>query len=395
LQHSTKNIIILIIWSSIVYTIVSFCNEYNKNINILNKNQSTNTTHKKTFSFTKQEIKNIENYFDKKYKYQRFNGTVLIGQKDSILFQKNYGYSNYKSRSLINNNSIFQLASVSKQITAVAILQLYQKGLLNINDSIQKFIPSFPYKNITIQQLLTHRSGLPNYHYFYQYIPTTYDTILNNNDVINEMITKKPKAYYTPNKRYLYSNTGYAILAYIVETVANTSFNKYIHKNIFTPLKMYNSFTYIDILSGKKENTTGYLRRWKPAEYNYLDGVMGDKGIFCSAKDLFKWDQGLYTGKIINTDTLKLAFRPLGKPKRFKSNYGFGWRMYNKDSIKILYHAGWWHGYRSLLMRIEQDSTTIIVLRNRSKGSSISYKKIVNIIYSNNTNDSNPSNISK
>jgi CubicO group peptidase (beta-lactamase class C family) len=376
-----KNIIVFTVWIGIVYAVISFCITRNDEKTAINT-ESVKLQHS-VFSFTEQQKKDIETYFDRKHKYQGFNGTVLIGQKDSIFFSKNYGYADYKLKTHIDNNSVFQLASVSKQFTAVAILQLYQKGLLNIDDTIQKYIHLFPYKGVTIQQLLTHRSGLPNYHYFFQHIPTTYDTILTNRDVITEMINKVPKAYYTPNRRYLYSNTGYAILAYIVERITGMTFNEYIHRYIFSPLNMNDSFTYIDILSGRKENTTGYLRRWKPAEYNYLDGVMGDKGVYCSAGDLFKWDQGLYTGKIINTDTLALAFRPLGKPKRFKSNYGFGWRMYNhgKTPTKILYHAGWWHGYRSLLMRVEQDSTTVIVLRNRSKGSSISYKQIIRILY--------------
>ena len=149
---------------------------------------------------------------------------------------------------------------------------------------------------------------------------------------------------------------------------------------------MNESVTYSDMKLGVEVNTTGYLRRWRQAEYNYLDGVLGDKGIYCSAIDLFKWDQGLYSGKIINIDTLNLAFQPLGKPQHFKSNYGYGWRMYNwgDNSPKILFHAGWWHGYRSLLMRITSDSTTIIVLKNRSKGASISSKKLLQILYPNN-----------
>ena len=105
--------------------------------------------------------------------------------------------------------------------------------------------------------------------------------------------------------------------------------------------------------------------------------------MFCSANDLFKWDQGLYSNIIIDNNTLKLAFKPVGKPKFFKSNYGYGWRMYHwgNDSIKVLFHSGWWHGYKSLLMRIQQDSTTIIVLKNRSKGASIGSKSLMQILY--------------
>lgn len=335
------------------------------------------------FNYTKNQKNELEAKFKLLNCKNGFNGAVLVGQKDSIFYQGIYGYANFTSRDSLNNNSSFQLASVSKQFTAVAVLQLYEKGLLNLNDSIQRFIPDFPYKGITIHQLLTHRSGLPNYHYFLQHIPTTSDTIISNMDLVDEMIENHPKTYYPPNRRYHYSNTGYALLAAIVEIISEEPFNDYVQNHIFKPLDMNNSFAY----RGKctkvfKNKTIGYLKRRKPAEDNYLDGVLGDKGIYCSAEDLFKWDQGLYKNIIINADTLKHAFEPMGKPHYFKSNYGYGWRMFNwDDSTKILFHAGWWHGYRSLLLRIPRDTATIIVLKNRSSGPQISTKSLLNILY--------------
>lgn len=336
------------------------------------------------FSFNQQQKEDLQAYFGLKHKNQGFNGVVLIGQKDSVFYEQAFGYANYKEKDTLDLNSVFQLASVSKQFTAVAILQLFEKGRLKLTDSIQIFFPDFPYEGITVHQLLCHRSGLPNYHYFLQHIPTTCDTMLYAKNVVEEMTQKFPEAYYKPNQRYHYSNTGYALLAAIVEKVSGLSFDKYIRRNIFNPLDMDASFTFADI--GKdveKVNTTGYLHRWRMAEDNYLDGVLGDKGIYCSAKDLFKWDQGLYSGKIIDTAILKLAFQPLGKPKYFKSNYGYGWRMFywKTDSIKVDFHAGWWHGYKTLLLRIPKDSTTVIVLKNRSKGASIKTKRILNILY--------------
>jgi len=336
----------------------------------------------KFFSFPENAKTKVDSLFFNKNKSE-FNGVVLIGQKDSIFYSKAFGYADFKKRDSLTLHSDFQLASVSKQFTAVAIMQLHSKGLLNYTDSIQKFFSEFPYKGVTIQQLLTHRSGLPNYTYFYQYIPTTYDTIITNTDLVNEMIVKHPQAYYPPNRRYQYSNTGYALLAAIVEKISGISFSNYLKKNIFDKLNMTETFTYKDIISGKQKcNTTGYLYRHRKAESNYLDGVLGDKGVYSSAIDLFKWDQGLYKNIIINFDTLQHAFLPMGKPLHFKSNYGYGWRMYYlQDSTKILFHAGWWHGYKTLLIRIQKDSSTVIVLKNRSKGVSIHTKDILKILY--------------
>lgn len=338
------------------------------------------------FSFSQQQKAELNAYFESKNTHQGFNGVVLIGQKDSVFYSQPFGYANYAIRDSLTLNSAFQLASVSKQFTAVAILQLYEQQLLDVNDSIQKYWPDFPYPGITIHQLLTHRSGLPNYHYFLQHIPTTQDTMISNQDLVNEMILKAPEAYYPPNRRYHYSNTGYALLAAIVERVSGISFNAYLHKNIFQPLDMNFSYTYLDSNYKTYDNTTqGYLYRWRLAEHNYLDGVLGDKGVYCSAGDLFKWDQGLYSGKIISLDILNKAFQPMGKPAYYKSNYGYGWRMYHwgSDSIKVFFHGGWWHGYKSLLMRIPSDSSTIIVLKNRSKGGSINSKHLLQILYSN------------
>lgn len=336
------------------------------------------------FSFSEGQKVSLGKKFDNLHKYQKFNGAVIVGQKDSVFYADTFGFSNYQLKDSISLHSSFQLASVSKQFTAVAILQLYQKGLLKLNDTIQQFFPEFPYKNITIHQLLVHRSGLPNYHYFMQHIPTTYDTLIGNQDIVNEMIDKFPDTYYRPNRRYHYSNTGYALLAAIVEKVSGLKFEDYLDENIFEPLQMNNSFAYRGKFSKvKKLKTQGYLYRWRKAEDNYLDGVLGDKGVYCSVLDLFKWDQGLYAGKIINADTLNLAFKPMGKPKYFNSNYGYGWRMYHwgADSVKVIFHGGWWHGYRNLLMRIPQDSVTVVVLKNRSRGAKVSTRSIMQILY--------------
>lgn len=336
------------------------------------------------FDFTASQKTELSQLFNSYHANYGFNGVVLIGQKDSVFYSQSFGYSNHAERDSLNLQSAFQLASVSKQFTAVAILQLYQKGLLKLTDSIEHFYPDFPIKGITIHQMLIHRSGLPNYHYFLQHIPTTYDTLLNNQDIVQEIIDKQLTPYFKPNRRYLYSNTGYAVLAAIVEKESGLSFSTYIEKNIFQPLHMEHSFMYSGIPTQKKENAaTGYLYNWRLAEDNYLDGVLGDKGVYTTAEDLFLWDQGLYKNLIINPDTLALAFRPIGKPAYFRSNYGYGWRMYSwgKDSTKVLFHGGWWHGFRTLLMRIPKDSTTIIVLKNRSKGVQVSSRKILNILY--------------
>jgi len=352
-----------------------------------NKQTNVNINNQVYFTYSDSQKLLIENLFEKYRKDFGFNGCVLIGQKDSIFYEHAFGYADYASNDTLTDDYTFQLASVSKQFTAVAILQLYQQGKLKLTDSIQHFFPEFPFQGITIHQLLVHRAGLANYHYFYQYISTSSDTVLNNNDLIKEMVTKRPAAYHWPDQRFQYSNTGYALLACIVEKVTGMAFEDYLDQNIFKPLDMNTAFAYRGHHATKRSQAaTGYRRNWKVAEDNYLDGVLGDKGIYCSVYDLFKWDQGLYKGIIINTDTLEKAFQPMGKPVRSASNYGYGWRIIkwgdaDSTAIKIMYHAGWWHGFHSLLIRIPKDTTTIVVLRNGGKGKNVSSESILKILY--------------
>jgi len=334
--------------------------------------------------FSQEQFNQVHTFFTNLSKYQGFNGVVLIGQHQQVFYADSFGYANFASRDSLTLNSSFQVASVSKQFTAVAILQLYQDGKLRLDDSVQKFIPDFPYQGITIHQLLCHRSGLPNYHYFLSRTPLSGEALVNNNQVISYMIEQHPQAYHNPNRRFQYSNTGYMLLAEIVEKASGIPFEEYLKQQIFDPLEMTSTFVW----HGAPEHdypdkTTGYIYHWRKAEDNYLDGALGDKGVYSSVNDLFKWDQGLYSGKIINSDTLALAFRPVGKPLKSLSNYGYGWRMFNygPDEMKILYHGGWWHGYRSLLVHIPADSTTIVVLKNRSSGARIGVRTLLKMLY--------------
>ncbi len=335
-----------------------------------------------SFTFTDTQYKKIDNYFDKLCKCG-FNGVVLIGQRDSIFYFREFGYANYALRDTLTPQSAFQLASISKQFTAVSVLQLYERGMLNLTDSIDKYFPDFAYKGVTIHQLLVHRSGLPNYHYFMDHMAFNNDTSINNNFLIKQLSTGNIGRYFNPDRRFQYSNTGYAVLASIVEKVSGMSFTDYLNKNIFEPLNMSSAFTYTGKGCNNIPNTVGYAYRWRPADDNVLDRVLGDKGIYCSATDLFKWDQGLYKGIILNPDTLALAFEPMGKAKHQNPNYGYGWRLFNygADTTKISFHAGWWHGFKNLIIRVPSDKTTAIILKNRVSGANPSTRTILNLLY--------------
>jgi CubicO group peptidase (beta-lactamase class C family) len=325
----------------------------------------------------------IDGYFRELNRHGIFNGNVLIARKGKVIYRQSYGISNFETKTPLELNTIFQIGSVSKQFTAVAVLQLVEQGKVKLDQDIRDFIPELPYKGITVHHLLCHKSGMVNYIYFCENSDFDRSKSLTNNDVIHCFAKERPIAYYPPNRRFDYSNTGYLLLATMVERVSAQKFPDYLKSHIFEPLGMKTAFVYNHSNRFRPESTAkGYeFGTRTEAIPDYLDGVVGDKGVYATVNDLMLWDQGLYTNKIIQKKTLDLAFLPHGKAKNAHSNYGYGWRMYTRDNKqKVLYHAGWWHGYQALLVRSEVDSTTIVVLKNVRNRSAILQNKLLEIV---------------
>ncbi len=296
-----------------------------------------------------------------------FNGNVLVGIYGNVVYKNAFGYSDLKTKELLNVKSVFQIASVTKQFTAVAVMMLREQGKIDYSDTVQKFIPDFPYKNITIRQLLSHRSGLPNYMYFSGKYWKNKREYLTNEKLLEIMKKYKPYPEFTPDRRYKYSNTGYAILALIVERVSGLLYDEFLEQNIFLPLGMTSTFVYNP--KNKKTidyETSGYTKRKRKTSPDFLDGVTGDKGIYSTVEDLFTWDQALYTERLVKQSTLEEAFTPSSYDFKRDNNYGFGWRIDTlADGSKVVYHGGWWRGYNSLFLRRLDDHTTIIILCNK------------------------------
>ena len=330
-----------------------------------------------------KKAKAIDKYFSNLYRKRVFNGNVLVAQQGKVIFEKSYGYVDIRTKEPLQLNSVFQLGSVSKQFTATAILQLYEKGKLDLQDTIQRFFPDFPYKNITIHELLCHRSGLMNYIYYCDAMPIDKAKPLSNMGVIKCLTDSAPPKYFRPNRRFDYSNTGYLVLAAIVEKISGMHFRDYMKVNVFEPLKMEDSYVFDFNAPYKSPNLVkGYEYGRVEANPDFLDGVVGDKGVYSTLHDLYLWDQGLYKEIIIKKSTLDLAFQPYGKSKRARKNYGYGWRNYYlPDSTKIIYHAGWWHGFQSLLVRSEKDTSTIVVLKNKHNRAIIDQNRLLKILY--------------
>jgi len=324
-----------------------------------------------------KKAKELDSKFNRLVNLTGFNGTVLYAEKGRIILQKAYGYQNvrYKKDSLVTSDA-FQLASVSKMFTAMAIMILKNDGKLSYDDDIRKYLPSLPYEGVTIRLLMTHRSGLPRYMSVAHENWTNKKIPMNNDEMLDLFVEYKPDLYFKPDKGFHYCNTNYALLANIVESVSETTFDNFVDERIFKPLGMDDSFVYN--MRGDEavplyidEGVPGYYHkgwRWRKMTNEYLNGVMGDKNIYTSVEDLYKYDRAMDNFSLLPDSVLSEAF-VAGSPSYWKrkNNYGFGWRI-KEDMDSTVFHFGWWKGFRTFYLRDMKHQKTVIVLTNKDKG---------------------------
>lgn len=350
-------------------------------------NDSINTILKEIHATEK--AKQIEVLFKNKVKTAGFNGCVLVAQRGQIIYKNSFGFSDIKTKEPLKINSAFQLASASKTLTAAAILLLKDQGKLKLTDTIQKFFPDFPYKNITIQLLLSHRSGLFNYIYCCEPLcdrPNLYRGQSFDNKAMMEIITSnKYELYAYPNKKFEYSNTNYALLALIIEKISGLRFADFMEQNIFKPLGMNDTWIHDPKTDALHKNITiGHMASGKKEVECFADDVVGDKGVYSTVEDMFKWDQALYSEKLLKKETLEEAFTGYSNEHKGKRNYGYGWRLIdNGKNDKIVYHNGWWHGFNTLFFRRVSDHTTVIILSNKSTRNIYHIEDVLAILNSN------------
>jgi len=323
----------------------------------------------------------LDKLFTDFYRHGTFNGSVLVAKAGKIIFKKSLGLADKKNRRPLCDSSMFQLASVSKVITATAVLMLHERELVDIHKPFKFYFPDFPYDGITIKELLNHRSGLPNYLYALNkeiYIPNYQ---MNNEEMYNYFISKKAKRYSKPNTRFNYSNTNYALLGLLIEKVTGKAYNQFIKQELFEPLGMKHSGTIRDIDLNDSKVTKPYDTRWRPVNFDASDYVLGDKSIYSTPYDLFLFSEAMYQNKIIKPKTQEMAYTAFSKEIKM-SNYGYGWRIkdFNNPQKKEVYHNGWWHGYRSSFHRRLNDSLTIVILSNQLNRAAYQTGKVYQII---------------
>ncbi|MCS7085338.1 MAG: serine hydrolase domain-containing protein [Bacteroidia bacterium] len=301
----------------------------------------------------------------------KFNGCFLLARKGLPVYCRCYGYANHFTKTPIDTSSVFQLASVSKPITAIAVLQLYERGLIGLHDPVYWHIPEFPYKNITIYHLLTHTSGLPDFindeWYFCRYLPNV--AFMDNEDLLKILIRFKIGLFFVPGTRHSYSNTGYAMLALLVERVTKTNFEEYLAKNVFEPAGMHRTFATRDVTPIK--DLPHFVRPYKslsgyaPGYYQKLDGIIGDKGVYSTVHDLLRLDRALRRNLLLSRETQELAYQKGRTAQKDSFAYGLGWRqMTAADGTRVVYHQGMWNSYNPSFFRYLDRDMIIVVLHN-------------------------------
>ncbi len=326
-------------------------------------------------ALSKQDFRHYYNelndFFDTTLLNTGFNGSILIAKEGAIIYEKIIGKRDLRKSDSLTESTTLHIASTSKTFTAIAILQLVQKGLLSLQDTVTKFFPKFPYQGVTIKMLLNHRSGLPNYLYFMSNNKWGTDEkgkwnhqFATNQDVLQMMIDKKPDPIAKPDNKFNYCNTNYLMLALIIEKITSTPFPEYMEQKIFKPLQM--DHTYIFTLKDTATATPSFTTSGTYWNFDFLDATYGDKNVYTTPRDLLKWDQALYTNQLLDQPLLDSAFKGYSFEKDGIHNYGLGWRLQLlPNEKKIVYHFGKWHGSNAAFARLIDEKATIIIIGNR------------------------------
>lgn len=307
----------------------------------------------------------LEAFYQQLWLKNGVSGGLLVAKNGAIIFEKYLGYENFLSLKKMKENSPLHLASISKVLTSLAILKLAEHQLLRLDEPVMEVLPDFIDKNITIRNLLSHRSGLQNYAYFQPDEKFWREgEMKSNQDILDYINHGLDERTASANKKFNYCNTNYAILALIIEKVTGASYAEAMQNILFKPLKMEDTFVFQIQDSAKVSQSYGSGgKRW---EWTDLDQIYGDKNIYSTPRDLLRLDKAMYQRDFLSPTLFAEMKKGYSYENPGIKNYGLGMRLMEwEDGETLYYHNGWWHGNYTVYVRDEKNKTTLIALGNK------------------------------
>jgi CubicO group peptidase (beta-lactamase class C family) len=337
----------------------------------------TNELPKLSYEYINAKRTSIAHFYDKNWPNGSANGSFLVAKNGQIIYERYEGYANFRDKIVITPTTPLHLASVSKVITATAVLKLINAKKLDLDQKVNTILKEFPYPDVTIKMLLNHRSGMRSYSYFTDK-KEIWDrhNILTNQDILNIMATKDIGLESKTDTRFAYCNTNYVILALIIEKITKLSFKEAMDHIIFKPLHMKNTFV-MDYDKDRKNIVPSYKGNKVEIGMDFLDKIYGDKNIYSTPRDLLKLDRARSAPTFLNPQLLEQVYTGYSNEHKGKRNYGLGIRMTELDpGITMYYHNGWWHGSTTSYVTLRKENVTIIALSNKYSKSPYNVRKL-------------------
>lgn len=323
----------------------------------------------------------INHFYNKNWPNNTMNGSFLVARNGQIIFERYNGYANKNKGTKITVNTPVHIASVSKVLTATAVLKLVNAGKIDLDQKVNTILKTFPYESCTIRMLLSHRSGMRNYAYFTDRDKSVWDrhNRLTNKDILEILATKNIALESPVGTRFAYCNTNYAMLALIIEKITGLSYKEAMNQMIFKPLNMTNTYVF-DNENDREKIVPSYKGNNVEIGFDYLDCVYGDKNIFSTARDLLKFDRARNSPDFLKPALLKEVYTGYSNERKGEKNYGLGIRMINWETGQNFYfHNGWWHGNTSSYIPLMKEQVTIIALSNKMTRKTYAIRKLAPI----------------
>ncbi|CAC9974949.1 beta-lactamase family protein [Flavobacterium panici] len=326
-------------------------------------------------------IGRINHFYYKNWPNNSMNGSFLVARNGQIIYEKYNGFANKNEGTKITAETPVQIASVSKVLTATAILKLVNAGKIDLDQKVNTILKTFPYEDCTIRMLLSHRTGMRNYAYFTDHDKSVWDrhNQLTNKDILNLLATKDIGLESKTGTRFSYCNTNYAMLALIIEKITGLKYKEAMSEMIFKPLGMTHTYVFDDD-KDRKTIVPSYKGNGVEIGFDYLDNVYGDKNVFSTVRDLLKFDRARQSPDFLKPELLKQVYTGYSNERKGTKNYGLGIRMINWETGQNYYfHNGWWHGNTSSYITLMKENVTIIALSNKMTRNTYAVRKLAPI----------------